>query len=189
MNPCMIRKTKTSADLTGLGEDARSCKEGPPYRNFRDSERTRCFLIWNSNAIRQHACSIQGTFVHRPSYPRNQLTSQTFWDSTGQLWSEGALDGKAAGIFQSTAGLGGGQETTALNTISTFVHHGLIFVPLGYKNAFGQLTNLEEVHGGSGWGAGTVAAGDGSRLPSPLELEIAEIQGKTFAVKAAKIVS
>jgi hypothetical protein len=61
--------------------------------------------------------------------------------------------------------------------MSTFVHHGLIFVPLGYAPAFQQLTNLSEVHGGSPWGAGTFAGTDGSRQPSALELEVAEIQG------------
>lgn len=114
---------------------------------------------------------------------------QTFWDMTGQLWASGALDGKAAGIFQSTAGLGSGQETTALNTISTLAHHGMIFVPLGYKYAGAQLGNIKEVHGGSPWGCGTVTDGDGSRMPSALELEIAEIHGSSFAKKAAKIVA
>lgn len=112
---------------------------------------------------------------------------KAFWDATGQLWGKGALDGKAAGIFQSTSGLGGGQETTAMNMLSTFVHHGIIFVPLGYKHTFGQLSNLSEVHGGSAWGAGTLAGGDGSRQPSALELEVAEIQGSTFANKTAKL--
>ena len=61
--------------------------------------------------------------------------------------------------------------------MSTFVHHGLVFVPLGYAHAFQQLTNLSEVHGSSPWGAGTFAGTDGSRQPTALELEIAEIQG------------
>ena len=71
----------------------------------------------------------------------------------------------------------GGQESTFLSIMSTFVHHGLIFVPLGYAHAFQQLTNLNEVHGGSPWGAGSFAAPDGSRQPTALELEIAGIQG------------
>jgi hypothetical protein len=61
--------------------------------------------------------------------------------------------------------------------MSTFVHHGLIFVPLGYAHAFKQLTDLSEVHGGSPWGAGSYANTDGSRQPTALELEIAQIQG------------
>ncbi|KAH3674239.1 hypothetical protein WICMUC_003481 [Wickerhamomyces mucosus] len=105
---------------------------------------------------------------------------KSFWDSTGSLWANGSLHGKVAGIFVSTGTLGGGQEVTILNSISTLTHHGIIYIPLGYKNAFGQLTDLSEVHGGSPWGAGLLAGGDGSRLANELELKIGEIQGKTF---------
>ena len=70
--------------------------------------------------------------------------------------------------------------------MSTLAHHGVVYIPLGYAHAFGQLTNLSEVHGGSPWGAGTFAAGDGSRTASALELEIATIQGKTFYETVAK---
>ena len=76
---------------------------------------------------------------------------------------------------------------TVSNTISTLTHHGIIFVPLGYKNVFGQLTNVAEVHGGSPWGAGTLAGPDGSRQPSELELEVAKIQGKTFYETVSKV--
>jgi NAD(P)H dehydrogenase (quinone) len=111
---------------------------------------------------------------------------KAFWDGTGQLWQQGKLHGKQAGVFISTAGHGGGQESTALASQSTFAHHGISFVPLGYATAFGQLTNLTEVHGGSPWGAGTFAGPDGSRQPTALELEIAEIQGRTFYQYVAK---
>ena len=104
---------------------------------------------------------------------------KAFWDATGGHWQSGALHGKFASIFVSTGTPGGGQETTALNTMSTLVHHGIIFVPLGYAKSFPQLTNLNEVHGGSPWGAGTFA-GDGTRQPTALEQETAEIQGKYF---------
>ncbi|KAJ7042317.1 flavoprotein-like protein [Mycena alexandri] len=105
---------------------------------------------------------------------------KAFWDSTVGLWSTGALSGKYAGAFVSTAGPGGGQEVTIQNAISTLTHHGVVFVPFGYASAFGQLTSLTEVHGGSPWGAGTFAASDGSRQPSTLELEIAKLQGGQF---------
>ena len=104
---------------------------------------------------------------------------KAFWDSTGGLWATGALHGKAAGFFVST-GTGGGNEVTIVNALSTLAHHGIIFVPLGYKNVFGELTTLSETHGGSPWGAGVIAGADGSRSPSELELKIHEIQGKTF---------
>ena len=73
---------------------------------------------------------------------------QTFWDATGQLWATGGLAGKYAGLFISTAGLGGGQESTAIAALSVLTHHGITYVPLGYASAFAQLTNLSEVHGG-----------------------------------------
>ncbi|KAI9507535.1 NADH-quinone oxidoreductase [Russula earlei] len=111
---------------------------------------------------------------------------KAFWDSTGHLWQQGKLYGKFAGVFISTGGLGGGQEATAIASLSTLTHHGISYVPLGYATAFAQLTNITEVHGGSPWGAGTFAGADGSRQPSELELQIAEIQGKTFYVHVAK---
>lgn len=113
---------------------------------------------------------------------------KAFWDRTGGLWAAGALQGKVAGVFVSTGSLGGGQEVTVLNSLSTLAHHGVTFVPLGYKNVFGLLTNTQEVHGGSPWGAGTLAGPDGSRVPTALELEIAEIQGKTFYETAGKLI-
>ena len=73
---------------------------------------------------------------------------QAFFDATGQLWAQGALAGKYVSVFVSTGTPGGGQETTVINLLSTFVHHGLIFVPLGYSKTFGQLANLSEVRGG-----------------------------------------
>ncbi|KZV65762.1 benzoquinone reductase [Peniophora sp. CONT] len=112
---------------------------------------------------------------------------KAFWDATGQLWAGGKLAGKSAGVFISTASPGGGQESTAIAALSTLAHHGISFVPLGYATSFAQLTNLSEVHGGSPWGAGTFAAGDGSRQPSALELEIATIQGKGFYEHVAKL--
>ncbi|KAL4068475.1 benzoquinone reductase [Scleroderma yunnanense] len=105
---------------------------------------------------------------------------KAFWDATGSLWTSGALAGKFASVFVSTGTPGGGQEATAMNSLSTLSHHGIVFVPLGYKTTFAQLGNLNEVHGGSPWGAGTFAGADGSRQPTALELEIASLQGKWF---------
>lgn len=82
---------------------------------------------------------------------------KTFWDRTGGIWGSGGYWGKYAGLFVSTGTLGGGQESTCLSAMSTLAHHGFLYVPLGYKTAFGQLANLEEIHGGSAWGAGTFA--------------------------------
>ncbi|KAJ9227451.1 CAZyme family AA6 [Paecilomyces variotii] len=114
---------------------------------------------------------------------------KTFWDKTGSIWATGGFWGKYAGLFISTGTQGGGQESTALASMSTLAHHGFIYVPLGYKTAFAQLSNLSEIHGGSPWGAGTFAGADGSRQPSALEIELAEIQGKSFYEHVAKAFS
>lgn len=142
------------------------------------------YPIITLDALTQHDAFIFGIPTRYGNMPGQW---KAFWDSTGQLWAQGKLAGKYAGIFVSTAGPGGGQETTALNTMSTLTHHGIIYVPFGYSHAFGHLSNLTEVHGGSPWGAGTFASGDGSRQPSALELEMASIQGKAFYSTVAKV--
>jgi len=112
---------------------------------------------------------------------------KAFWDSTGGLWQTGGLWGKYAGVFVSTGTQGGGQESTAIAAMSTLAHHGLIYVPLGYKTTFGILADLSEVRGGSPWGAGTFAGGDGSRQPTEKELLLAEEQGKAFYGAVSKV--
>ncbi|EGZ17802.1 hypothetical protein PHYSODRAFT_285976 [Phytophthora sojae] len=110
---------------------------------------------------------------------------KAFFDSAGGLWAAGALVGKPAGIFFSTGTQGGGQETTAFTALTFLAHQGLTFVPLGYRAP--ELFNMDEIHGGSPWGAGTLANGDGSRQPSKLELTVATTQGKSFAEIAKKL--
>ncbi|KAI9734377.1 MAG: Minor allergen Cla h 7 [Cirrosporium novae-zelandiae] len=111
---------------------------------------------------------------------------KAFWDKTGGLWATGGLWGKYAGLFISTGTMGGGQESTAIAAMSTLAHHGIIYVPLGYKTVFPILSDLSEVRGGSAWGAGTFSAGDGSRQPSAKELELASAHGKQFYETVAK---
>lgn len=105
---------------------------------------------------------------------------KAFIDSLGGLWQNGSLYQKPCGVFIST-GTGGGNEMTIVNFMSTIAHQGMIYVPLGYAPVFGELTNLNEIHGGSPWGAGTIAGPDGSRKPSELELKIAKTQGSEFS--------
>lgn len=105
---------------------------------------------------------------------------KSFLDSTGGEWAKGGLYHKPCGVFVST-GSGGGRETTIFSMLSTIAHHGMQYVPLGYAKAFGELTNINELQGASPWGAGTVAASDGSRSPSENDLKIARIQGEEFA--------
>ncbi|KAH1218519.1 putative NAD(P)H dehydrogenase (quinone) FQR1-like 1 [Glycine max] len=104
---------------------------------------------------------------------------KAFLDATGGLWRAQQLAGKPAGLFYSTGSQGGGQETTALTAITQLVHHGMIFVPIGYTFGAGMF-EMEKVKGGSPYGAGTYA-GDGSRQPSELELQQAFHQGKYIA--------
>ncbi|KAL9710019.1 flavodoxin-like fold protein [Leucoagaricus gongylophorus] len=111
---------------------------------------------------------------------------KAFWDQTGGIWFNQELSGKYAGVFVSTDTPGGGQEVTAMNFLSTLTHHGIIYVPLGYKGVSAELMNLSEVHGGSPWGAGTYAGG-GTRNPTALEIEIAKKQGQKFFETVSKI--
>ncbi|KAI5962470.1 YCP4 [Candida pseudojiufengensis] len=108
-----------------------------------------------------------------------------FIGGTGSIWQNGQLVGKPAGLFTSSA-TQGSQEITLRNFLSILAHHGMPFVPLGYTNAFAEQANVEQVHGGSPYGAGTFAAGDGSRQPTQLELTIAFKQGEAFARTASK---
>ncbi|CAG9464895.1 unnamed protein product [Pedinophyceae sp. YPF-701] len=111
---------------------------------------------------------------------------RSFLDSTGGLWTAGALVGKPAGVFFSTGAQNGGQETTAYTMVPFFVHQGMPFVPLGYQ-AGEEMFNMTEVHGASPYGAGTIAGKDGSRQPSELELKVAETQGRTFGAFVARL--
>ncbi|KAH0765468.1 hypothetical protein KY285_001339 [Solanum tuberosum] len=110
---------------------------------------------------------------------------KAFLDATGGLWRTQQLAGKPAGIFYSTGSQGGGQETTPLTAITQLVHHGMIFVPIGYTFGAGMF-EMENVKGGSPYGAGTFT-GDGSRQPSELELQQAHHQGKYIAAIAKKL--
>lgn len=110
---------------------------------------------------------------------------KAFFDATHEIWKTQALAGKPAGIFWSTGFHGGGQELTALTAVTQLAHHGMIYVPLGYTFGTGMF-EMNEVKGGSSYGAGTYAA-DGSRQPTELELKQAFHQGKYVAEIARKL--
>ena len=109
----------------------------------------------------------------------------SFLDQAGGLWAKGALNGKVGGAFTSTASQHGGQETTLFSMITNLLHFGMVIVGLDYGYA-GQLT-LDEVTGGSPYGATTIAGGDGSRQPSENELAGARYQGGKVAETAIKL--
>jgi NAD(P)H dehydrogenase (quinone) len=116
-----------------------------------------------------------------------RMTSQmaNFWDQTGGLWAQGKLIGKVGAAFTSTASQHGGQETTLVGIHTNLLHHGMVIVGLPYSFQ-GQL-KLDEVTGGSPYGATTIAAGDGSRQPTENELEGARFLGRHVAEITTKL--
>ena len=108
-----------------------------------------------------------------------------FLDATGQLWATGALVGKAGSVFTSSATQHGGQESTLLSFHTTLLHHGFVVVGLPYS--FQGQMGVEEVTGGSPYGATTIAGGSGERMPSENELAGARFQGRHVAEIAAKL--
>ena len=115
------------------------------------------------------------------------VTSQmrNFWDQTGGLWAQGKLVGKLGSVFTSSATQHGGQESTILGFIPTLLHHGMAVAGLPY--AFAGQMGVDEIKGGSPYGASTITDGDGSRQPSAIELEGAKYQGAHVAKLAAKL--
>lgn len=110
---------------------------------------------------------------------------RNFLDQTGGLWQRGALVGKVGSVFTSTASQHGGQETTITSFHTTLLHHGMVIVGVPYSCP--GLTKMDEVSGGTPYGASTLAAADGSRTPTENELEIARFQGRHVAELAAKL--
>lgn len=104
---------------------------------------------------------------------------KAFWDSTVGLWTKGSLIGKVAAMFTSTGTQHGGQESTILGSLPLFLHHGMIFAGVPFSNT--KLMGVEEMKGGTPYGASTIVGNDGSRQPSAVELETAVFQGKHVA--------
>ncbi len=110
---------------------------------------------------------------------------RNFLDQTGGLWLSGGLIGKVGSVFTSTASQHGGQETTITSFHSTLLHQGMIIVGVPYSEQ--RLLAMDQVTGGTPYGASTITAGDGSRLPSENELAIARFQGKHVAQIARRL--
>ena len=116
-----------------------------------------------------------------------RMSSQmaNFLDQAGGLWAKGALHGKVGGAFTSSATQHGGQETTLFSIITNLLHFGMVIVGLDYGHA-GQMT-LDEITGGSPYGASTLTGGNGARQPSENELVGARYQGRKIAQTAIKL--
>ena len=139
-------------------------------------------VIGNVNDLANYDAIVVGgptRFGRMPS----QLAS--FLDQAGGLWMKGSLNGKVGAAFTSTASQHGGQETTLFSIITNLLHFGMTIVGLDY--GFQGQMGLDEVKGGSPYGATTIADGDGSRQPSAVELDGARYQGKRVAETAAKL--
>jgi NAD(P)H dehydrogenase (quinone) len=108
-----------------------------------------------------------------------------FLDATGQLWAKNALVGKVGSVFTSSGTQHGGQESTILTFHITLLHQGMVIVGLPY--AFAGQTRMDEITGGSPYGASTIVGGKGERMPSENELAAARYQGKHAATIASKL--
>ncbi|NSW86517.1 MAG: NAD(P)H:quinone oxidoreductase [Syntrophobacteraceae bacterium] len=110
-----------------------------------------------------------------------------FLDATGQLWAKGSLVGKVGSVFTSSATQHGGQESTILSFHITLLHQGMVVAGLPYS--FTGQTRIDEITGGSPYGASTIAGSRGERMPSETELEGARFQGRYVAGIASKLVA
>jgi NAD(P)H dehydrogenase (quinone) len=110
---------------------------------------------------------------------------RNFLDQTGGLWVKGALVGKIGSVFTSTGSQHGGQETTITSFHTTLLHHGMIIVGVPYSEQ--RLLNMNEITGGSPYGASTLAGADGARQPTENELAIARFQGQHVAEIARRL--
>lgn len=129
---------------------------------------------------------INGVVVGTPTRFGNMCAQmRNFWDQTSDDWMKGSLIGKPAAVFTSTATQHGGQETTIISTMLTLLHQGCILVGLPYS--FKEQMTLEEISGGSPYGASTIAGPMGERMPSANELKMAKDLGKHLTAVAKKL--
>jgi len=112
---------------------------------------------------------------------------RTFIDQTGALWMKGALVGKVGSVFTSSATQHGGQESTILSFLPTLLHHGMVVAGLPYAEP--RQSGIDEIKGGSPYGASTITGAKGERMPSEQELGMAEFQGRHVATLATKLTS
>lgn len=161
-------------------------------------------LVPDAALERTGAKAARASFAHVPVIAPAQLTEadaiifgtptrfgnmaaqmRNFLDQTGGLWAKGALIGKVGSVFTSSATQHGGQESTILSFHNTLFHHGMIVVGVPYSEA--RQSTMDEISGGSPYGASTITGGDGKRMPSENELAIARFQGKHVAGIASKL--
>jgi len=173
------------ARSAGANVDVRRVAETAPFEvaqaaGFRVDESHP--VLDDVNQLAQY----DGIIVGSPTrFGRMASQMAAFWDKAGGVWFQGQLNGKVGGAFTSTASQHGGNETTLFSIITNLLHFGMTIVGLdyGYQGQGG----VDEVKGGTPYGASTIADGDGSRLPSAAELDGARYQGRRIAETAAKL--
>jgi NAD(P)H dehydrogenase (quinone) len=173
------------ARSAGAVVDVRRVPETAPF----EVAQAAGFVVDHSHAVLEDVnelANYDGIIVGAPTrFGRMASQMASFWDRAGGVWFQGQLNGKVGGAFTSTASQHGGQETTLFSIITNLLHFGLNIVGLDY--GFQGQTGVNEVKGGSPYGATTIADGDGSRQPSEVELEGARYQGRKVAELANKI--
>ena len=142
--------------------------EGPPYAVLDDLRECSGLLLGSPTRFGNMAAPLKH-----------------FLDGTSALWLSGVLAGKPAAVFTSTGTLHGGQESTILSTHTVLLHHGMVVVGLPYS-CDAQM-GVDQIKGGSPYGASTISDNDGSRQPSAQELQMARFQGRHVATLAARL--
>jgi NAD(P)H dehydrogenase (quinone) len=180
----MAKAVAEGASATGAEVDIKRVPELVPEEVARNShyKLDQPAPIAKPNDLVEYDAIIVGTGTR---YGRMTSQMANFWDQTGGLWVKGALVGKVGAAFASTATQHGGQETTLFSIITNLLHLGMVVVGLPYS--FQGQMRLDEVTGGSPYGATTIAGGDGSRQVSANELEGACFLGRHVAGVAAKL--
>ena len=139
---------------------------GPPYVELKDLEECAGLALGSPTRFGNMAAPMK-----------------YFWDGTASHWLSGTLSGKPACVFTSTGSLHGGQESTLLSMMLPLLHHGMLVMGLPYT----QPELMTTASGGTPYGASTITKGDGSRMPSEIELAIARYQGRHVATIAAHL--
>ncbi|MHA6719968.1 NAD(P)H:quinone oxidoreductase [Sphingomonas sp. RS6] len=169
----------------GATVDVRRVAETAPF----EVAKAAGFVVDESHPVLDDVTQLaqyDGIIVGSPTrFGRMASQMAAFWDKAGGVWFQGQLNGKVGAAFTSTASQHGGQETTLFSILTNLLHFGMTIVGLDY--GFQGQAGVDEVKGGTPYGASTIADGDGSRQPSAVELEGARYQGRRVAQTAAKL--
>jgi len=180
----MANAVAEGARSTGAAVDVKRVPETAPAEVAKAAhfKLDQAAPVANVNELADYDAIIVGCPTR---FGRMPAQMASFLDQAGGLWARGALNGKVGGAFTSTATQHGGQEVTLFSVITNLLHFGMTIVGLPYSYQ-GQMT-LDEIAGGSPYGATTIAGGQGQRQPSENELAGARFQGKLIAETAAKL--